>query len=728
MGENFMHVDVELESAMIYEDDSSSSSVSFTSKTRNLSMGSDSEVHRRESFDADDPNSTTEIKPTLTILDGKFYKLVQSKSTIHNYTAACQLCKIEIKGNRHSTHNFLSHLKRKHGEEAFTDYKNYLDDEKRRRCEKTLNNDSVQGQRKIRQLTQQDFETKMSKFIVNSMIPFRAIEDKYLIDVMDDLGIINKGLRLPSRRSVVRKVEELFDENNKNVREQLKNVDYVCTSADIWSGRRRSFFGVTAHWVDSNYQRKSAALACKRFTKTHSYDRIASLLQNIHLNFGLTYPKIVATVTDNGSNFVKAFKTFGIEKKVIESSAENEPYLFPDIVDEDESSSDSEDDVSNKHRDSASTSSTQSNQFSQEIKINLPNHYRCASHTLHLCATSDVTNGFKEHPALAERHKNTLSKCSALWNLASRPKTAEVIQEVLGHTLSRPGETRWNSLFESLKQIYSIKEKIHELYRNLKMKSSQQLMEEEFLYIQEYLECSEPLASIIDILQGENNVFFGMLFPGLVALRRKVHLLNEKTWLYSTQLVAIYKSSVEKRFDDFFRLNSATAESAAIAAISHPAFKKRWLPCIDVQLQDKILQLFKNAVIKEIISATTNDDTLSLSTRREREKTPAFMTFFDFGVNEEQAGFTDNGEAKAEIQISNYFGCPLTNVKSLDAFPAIKKVFLKYNTPLPSSAPVERLFSFATLTNRPKSNRLTDKNFEIRVVLKANEFLFSEAQ
>lgn len=47
-------------------------------------------------------------------------------------------------------------------------------------------------------------------------------------------------------------------------------------------------------------------------------------------------------------------------------------------------------------------------------------------------------------------------------------------------------------------------------------------------------------------------------------------------------------------------------------------------------------------------------------------------------------------------------------------------VFIKFNTPLPSSAPVERLFSFATMTNKPNAHKLADELFEKRVVLKAN--------
>ena len=38
----------------------------------------------------------------------------------------------------------------------------------------------------------------------------------------------------------------------------------------------------------------------------------------------------------------------------------------------------------------------------------------------------------------------------------------------------------------------------------------------------------------------------------------------------------------------------------------------------------------------------------------------------------------------------------------------IRKIFVKFNTPLPSSAPVERLFSYATLLDLPKYNKMTD--------------------
>lgn len=60
-------------------------------------------------------------------------------------------------------------------------------------------------------------------------------------------------------------------------------------------------------------EQKSAAIACRRFPGSHTFDRIATEVENIHDEFGLNAEKVIASVTDNASNFVKAFREFGVE-------------------------------------------------------------------------------------------------------------------------------------------------------------------------------------------------------------------------------------------------------------------------------------------------------------------------------------------------------------------------------------------------------------------------------
>lgn len=59
---------------------------------------------------------------------------------------------------------------------------------------------------------------------------------------------------------------------------------------------------------------------------------------------------------------------------------------------------------------------------------------------------------------------------------------------------------------------------------------------------------------------------------------------------------------------------------------------------------------------------------------------------------------------------------------TLNRFPLIKKFSIKYNAATPSSAPAERLFSLGKLVFTPKRNRLTDKRFEMLLLLRYNQW------
>ena len=63
-----------------------------------------------------------------------------------------------------------------------------------------------------------------------------------------------------------------------------------------------------------------------------------------------------------------------------------------------------------------------------------------------------------------------------------------------------------------------------------------------------------------------------------------------------------------------------------------------------------------------------------------------------------------------------------TTVNCLVKYPLIKNVFNRYNTTLPSSAPVERLFSFAGMVHSPKRTRLSNAHLEQLVLLKSNGY------
>ena len=109
----------------------------------------------------------------------------------------------------------------------------------------------------------------------------------------------------------------------------------------------------------------------------------------------------------------------------------------------------------------------------------------------------------------------------------------------------------------------------------------------DFLYIEEYLLINKPLTRAIDELQTEVNCHFGFLLPTLISVKWKWLQLSISGSLRSFEpLLNDLIVSLGKRFEDFFEIRGV-GEHAAIAALTHPKFKKCWVPCLDETAQKK---------------------------------------------------------------------------------------------------------------------------------------------
>ena len=83
--------------------------------------------------------------------------------------------------------------------------------------------------------------------------------------------------------------------------------------------------------------------------------------------------------------------------------------------------------------------------------------------------------------------------------------------------------------------------------------------------------------------------------------------------------------------------------------------------------------------------------------------------------------FSSPSQTVAAAEVEGYMTNTLCDLDVLNAYPLVRKIFLQYNTVLPSSTPVERLFSMGGQILMPRRNRLPATNFEMLMLLRVNK-------
>jgi hypothetical protein len=90
----------------------------------------------------------------------------------------------------------------------------------------------------------------------------------------------------------------------------------------------------------------------------------------------------------------------------------------------------------------------------------LPDHLRCATHTLNLVATKDSERAM-DNAAYKKTYRASMAKATALWNIVSRStKAADAAFELLGYHFTVPVITRWHSYYDSVKKIVKADDKL----------------------------------------------------------------------------------------------------------------------------------------------------------------------------------------------------------------------------------------------------------------------------
>lgn len=267
-------------------------------------------------------------------------------------------------------------------------------------------------------------------------------------------GLSNDNF-IPNRRAINHELLYKYTTYVSDLTETISKQMYVCVTTDIWSSLNKSYLGMTLHYIEERtFQRFSYALACRRIEGSHNYINIAKCISEIMKCYKIDVSKISHTVTDNASNFGKAFRVYAHQftyeesceksitknKQILSNQNINElmnevdvgsDYLQNNCI-EDEPDGIDVINVSNilsvKNLNIGDINTGEfynevgDNDDNDDIDIVLSNHIVCSAHTLNLVATVDTCK--ITDIVYKKISRSAFGKLSSFWNLLNRSSLA----------------------------------------------------------------------------------------------------------------------------------------------------------------------------------------------------------------------------------------------------------------------------------------------------------------
>lgn len=520
-----------------------------------------------------------------------------------------------------------------------------------------------------------------------------------------------------STYALQQKINELYNTHKRTATEKLQIALNVCTTADMWSCAKKSYLGITAHYINpTTLERESLALSCRRFLGQHTHDMIAMHVDEVHAEYGISH-KVSLTITDNASNMKKAFEKFGISTLIDPDSIDTDLNEFMDILHEEE------DEEGEKDEEAIEIDSSADSEDSFEIidLPYLPNRESCACHTLNLISTTDSDIKPKEDRKYANLHEKVFGKLSSLWNRSSRSDSAhEQLFRLFKKNVCRPNVTRWNSIQKSTKTLLAFGETA--LNQAMFLLDFPKLSSSEFKFMEEYVTIMEPIASGIEILEA-TQCYYAILIPTIYAIRDQLEDMRSTHFEHCEPLLEKVITGLYKRFGYLFDLNNPRAKTAILATCSHPYFKMRWLA--PDQRNKETVNFLQEMMVTEVERVLNQNERSTQRTERgllNIDRKQLFfnrMNFIKFSdpvsskIRRFRFSFEKNGssvqpstelrsENNARKEVISYFeepcGLDEDDLEQLNRsqFRNLRTVFIITNVNLPSSAPVERLFSIGS--------------------------------
>jgi len=404
----------------------------------------------------------------------------------------------------------------------------------------------------------------------------------------------------------------------------------------------------------------------------------------------------------------------------------------------------------------------------------LPPHMRCASHTYNLVATADAEKALLNNPYFGEDYCIVMNKCRSVWNKQNTStQVADAIRDHFQKKLKTPGATRWNSVYDSVECLIKLlptTEAIHEFNAIIcEPHKLPNFTTNDIKFLKNYVAVFEPVAEGLDWLQSERTAYLGIFLPIVALTMAELNAKIDDPNLKNVRPLAVaLHDGMRERFKD-----AVNNKDYLLASAFHPKYRVAWMdrfmnqetsPFNLENSSETVVKWMKNLVYQELKKHQQNETTTASTASQGKEERRGQERERQEGrgqgqgqaqPQEEPTESTSTGTAASarEEKAKNWLAklktsLPPKNVSNealirkansiVDAFiecsseeenysnsvfmgeKSLIDLFVRYNTGIPSSAGVERLFSIGKLIMRDNRSRLSDESFKKLMFMKGS--------
>ena len=258
----------------------------------------------------------------------------------------------------------------------------------------------------------------------------------------------------------------------------------------------------------------------------------------------------------------------------------------------------------------------------------------------------------------------------------------------------------------------------------------------EMSYIKEYCKVSKPVAVALDYLQGEKHAYFGSLLPTIFVTKKRLDEMINASGVDQLKHCKGYAKALREGLNKRFN-HLESDEQCLLASAFHPKFRQlSWLrqekrEGLKKKMQDLVAAKLKKKVEEADLTLPVDNDSADAGTSAETEVTGVvqnrtddlFAHMDDILDEPTHRGRRNLIDVNAEEIVNTWMATKRSDELKDEDFqfkPVLMELFRQYNTPVPSSAGVERLFSQAGDILRPKRISLSEDRFHQLMLMRGN--------